>query len=45
MAERIACDFLVFGAGMAGLSAAAKAAEAGARVIVVEKQALSLIHI
>jgi succinate dehydrogenase/fumarate reductase flavoprotein subunit len=39
MAERIACDLLVFGAGMAGLSAAARAAESGARVIVVEKQA------
>jgi succinate dehydrogenase/fumarate reductase flavoprotein subunit len=39
MTEQIECDFLVFGAGMAGLSAAARAAEAGARVIVVEKQA------
>ncbi|HEU0222641.1 MAG TPA: FAD-dependent oxidoreductase [Paracoccaceae bacterium] len=38
-AERIGCDFLVIGAGMAGLTAAARAAEAGARVIVVEKAA------
>lgn len=31
------CDLLVLGSGMAGLSAAARAAEAGARVVVVEK--------
>lgn len=37
MVERLECDLLVFGAGMAGLSAAARAAEEGARVIVVEK--------
>lgn len=30
-------DFLVMGAGMAGLSAAAKAAKAGAKVVLVEK--------
>lgn len=39
MSETLDCDLLVVGAGMAGLSAAARAAEAGARVIVVEKQA------
>ena len=39
MTDKIDCDLLVFGAGMAGLSAAARAAEAGARVVVVEKQA------
>ena len=38
-AERMTCDLLVLGAGMAGLSAAARAAEAGAKVIVVEKAA------
>ncbi|MGE0665247.1 MAG: FAD-dependent oxidoreductase [Sphingomonadales bacterium] len=38
-AETLDCDFLVIGAGMAGLSAAARAAEAGARVVVVEKAA------
>jgi succinate dehydrogenase/fumarate reductase flavoprotein subunit len=35
--ERIECDLLVLGSGMAGMTAAARAAEAGARVIVVEK--------
>src|SRR5215469_638687 len=35
--ESIDCDFLVIGAGMAGLSAAGYAAEQGANVIVVEK--------
>jgi succinate dehydrogenase/fumarate reductase flavoprotein subunit len=37
MADQIECDVLVLGAGMAGLSAGARAAEAGARVLVVEK--------
>jgi succinate dehydrogenase/fumarate reductase flavoprotein subunit len=37
MADRFDCDLLVVGAGMAGLSAGARAAEAGARVLVVEK--------
>ncbi|TCS15326.1 FAD-dependent oxidoreductase [Caulobacter sp. BK020] len=36
----IECDLLVIGGGMAGLSAAAWAAERGARVIVVEKAAV-----
>lgn len=31
------CDLLVLGSGMAGLSAAARAAESGAKVVVVEK--------
>lgn len=35
--ESLECDLLVLGAGMAGLSAAARAADAGARVVVVEK--------
>lgn len=35
--EILDCDFLVIGAGMAGLSAAGWAAERGARVVVVEK--------
>src|SRR5512132_3255239 len=35
--ETLDCDLLVLGAGMAGLSAAARAADAGARVVVVEK--------
>jgi len=35
--ESLECDFLVIGAGMAGLSAAGWAAERGARVVVVEK--------
>lgn len=37
--QGIECDLLVIGGGMAGLSAAAWAAERGARVIVVEKAA------
>ena len=37
MLEQMGCDLLVVGGGMAGLTAAAKAAERGARVIVVEK--------
>lgn len=37
--EVLECDFLVIGAGMAGLSAAGWAAERGARVVVVEKAA------
>lgn len=37
MSERLTCDLLVVGAGMAGLCAGARAAEKGARVIVVEK--------
>ncbi len=36
---RLECDLLVLGSGMAGLSAAAWAAERGARVAVVEKAA------
>jgi len=35
--DTLECDLLILGAGMAGLSAAARAAEFGARVIVVEK--------
>lgn len=35
--ELLECDFLVIGAGMAGLSAAGWSAERGARVVVVEK--------
>ena len=35
--ETLECDLLVLGAGMAGLSAAARAAEGRARVVVVEK--------
>ena len=35
--ETLECDLLVLGSGMAGLSAAARAAESGARVVVVEK--------
>jgi len=35
--EVLECDFLVLGAGMAGLSAAARAAESGAKVVVIEK--------
>ncbi len=35
--DRIECDLLVLGSGMAGMTAAARAAEGGARVIVVEK--------
>ena len=37
MSDVLECDFLVIGAGMAGLSAAGWAAERGARVVVVEK--------
>ena len=39
MAERevLDCDLIVIGGGMAGMTAAARAAEAGARVVVVEK--------
>lgn len=37
ISEQFECDLLVVGAGMAGLSAAAKAAEGGASVIVAEK--------
>ena len=37
MSETMECDLLVIGGGMAGMSAAARASEAGARVIVVEK--------
>jgi succinate dehydrogenase/fumarate reductase flavoprotein subunit len=37
MSDILDCDLLVIGAGMAGLSAAARAAERGGRVIVVEK--------
>jgi flavin-dependent dehydrogenase len=35
--EVIECDLVVVGAGMAGLSAAGRAAENGARVVVIEK--------
>jgi succinate dehydrogenase/fumarate reductase flavoprotein subunit len=35
--DRVDCDLIVLGAGMAGLTAAALAAERGARVVVVEK--------
>jgi hypothetical protein len=35
--EVLECDLVVIGAGMAGMTAAARAAEAGARVVVVEK--------
>lgn len=37
MTERLTCDLLVVGGGMAGLCAGARAAEKGARVVVVEK--------
>lgn len=37
MNAKLECDLLVLGAGMAGLSAAAWAAERGANVVVVEK--------
>jgi hypothetical protein len=36
-AEALECDLLVLGSGMAGLSAAARAAQDGAKVVVVEK--------
>ena len=36
--ETLACDVLVMGSGTAGLSAAIAAAEAGANVLVIEKQ-------
>ena len=36
-AQTLECDLLVIGGGMAGMSAAARAAESGARVVVVEK--------
>lgn len=36
-AEELDCDLLVIGAGMAGLSAAGRASEAGAKVVVIEK--------
>ncbi|WP_187972563.1 FAD-dependent oxidoreductase [Aquibium microcysteis] len=35
--DRMQCDLIVIGGGMAGMTAAARAAEAGARVVVVEK--------
>jgi len=35
--KQIDCDLLVIGAGMAGLSAAARAAQDGAKVVVIEK--------
>lgn len=35
--DALECDLLVIGAGMAGLSAAARAAQDGAKVVVVEK--------
>lgn len=35
--EQLDCDLLVVGAGMAGLTAGARAAQAGARVVIVEK--------
>ena len=38
MSERLEYDFVAVGSGMAGLSAGARAAEQGARVLVVEKQ-------
>ena len=37
MSDPLRCDLLVLGAGMAGLSAAAWAAQRGARVVVIEK--------
>jgi succinate dehydrogenase/fumarate reductase flavoprotein subunit len=37
VSDILECDLLVLGSGMAGLSAAAHAAESGARVVVVEK--------
>lgn len=38
-AEVLECDLIVVGAGMAGMSAAGRAAENGARVVVIEKAA------
>jgi succinate dehydrogenase/fumarate reductase flavoprotein subunit len=37
--DSLTCDLLVIGAGMAGMTAAGRAAEMGARVIVIEKAA------
>src|SRR5262245_23885598 len=37
--DNLTCDLLVIGAGMAGMTAAGRAAEMGARVIVIEKAA------
>jgi len=37
--DSLTCELLVIGAGMAGMTAAGRAAEMGARVIVVEKAA------
>ncbi len=39
MVDRLECDLIVIGAGMAGMSAASRAANAGARVVVIEKAA------
>ena len=39
------CDLLIIGAGIAGLSMAHYAAEAGLKVLVLERESLSLIHI
>ena len=37
--DALSCDLLVIGGGMAGMTAAGRAAETGAKVIVVEKGA------
>lgn len=42
--ETIDCDVLVIGAGISGLAAARSAAEAGANVVVMEKNAAIEIH-